>query len=110
MFHILLLLSCCYCCMLTPAAAAPAAARAATTTLRTHINFPQDRNHHRNDSQLTPPEAVLFMRRFGYLDPGPADSEALYTEDAIQRGIRQVQKFGGVPQTGVLDEKTMKVR
>ena len=49
------------------------------------------------------------MKRFGYLEPGPPDSEALYTAEAVKGAIKEVQKFGAIPQTGVLDEQTMKV-
>ncbi len=49
------------------------------------------------------------MEAFGYLDPGPADSAALYTEDAITAALTRVQKFGAIPQTGRLDDETKKV-
>ncbi len=50
------------------------------------------------------------MKRFGYLDPGPPDSEALYTEEAVRDAIQEVQRFGAIPTTGVLDQRTMEVR
>ena len=50
------------------------------------------------------------MRRFGYLESGPSDSEALYDDAAIERALRRVQKFGAISQTGRLDEETMKVK
>jgi len=50
------------------------------------------------------------MQKFGYLEPGPPDSEALYTSDAVQMALRKVQKYGALPETGVLDQKTMKVK
>lgn len=31
------------------------------------------------------------MKRFGYLDPGNPNSEALYTEQAVQQAIAKVQ-------------------
>lgn len=54
------------------------------------------------------------MRKYGYLEKrtqistGP-ESEALYREDAIVEGIKKVQKFGAIPQTGNLDEETIKL-
>ena len=50
------------------------------------------------------------MKAFGYLETGPADSEALYSSSAIVEAIQKVQKFGGLSQTGELDDKTMKVK
>ena len=35
------------------------------------------------------------------------EAENLYKEDAVVRGIRNVQKFGGISQTGVLDNETI---
>ena len=52
---------------------------------------------------------IDFMRRYGYLDAGPSDSEALYDDAAIERALKKVQKFGAISQTGRLDEDTMKV-
>ena len=50
------------------------------------------------------------MQSFGYLERGPPDSEALYTSEAIKEAISNVQKFGGLNQTGELDEVTREVR
>lgn len=49
------------------------------------------------------------MQRFGYLDQGPADVGALYSESAVSEALKTVQKFGALPQTGVLNEETVKV-
>ena len=49
------------------------------------------------------------MRQFGYLEQGTPDSEALYTHDAIVDAIKNVQKFGALPQTGELDNATLEV-
>ncbi|GLG99055.1 Matrix metalloproteinase-2 [Gryllus bimaculatus] len=53
--------------------------------------------------------AVEFMKRFGYLDPGIPNSEALYREDAIIEAIKNMQKFGAIPQTGILDSNTLQL-
>lgn len=50
------------------------------------------------------------MRRFGYLEKGPTQAEALYSGEAIIDAIKHVQKFGALPQTGVLDRRTIEVR
>lgn len=54
------------------------------------------------------------MQTFGYLEEPSAVSEGLeagflYAEDAIAEGIKNIQKFGGLQATGVLDEKTIKL-
>jgi hypothetical protein len=50
------------------------------------------------------------MRQFGYLEQGTPDSEALYSEEAIVEAIKNVQKFGDIPQTGKLDNTTLQVK
>uniref|UniRef100_A0A1Y1L9K3 Peptidase metallopeptidase domain-containing protein n=1 Tax=Photinus pyralis TaxID=7054 RepID=A0A1Y1L9K3_PHOPY len=57
-------------------------------------------------STLPTSETFDFMKRYGYLDDTP-NSEALYTEDAIRDVIKTMQKFGGIPQTGVVDNATL---
>jgi hypothetical protein len=54
------------------------------------------------------------MQTFGYLqEPSPQSegltADFLYAEDAIQNGIKNIQKFGAIETTGVLDEKTVKL-
>lgn len=49
------------------------------------------------------------MRRFGYLDQNPDDSEALYHESAIVEAIKNIQKYGALNQTGRLDAMTLDV-
>lgn len=50
-----------------------------------------------------------FMTRFGYLkkeDQGSVEESLVRVEDAV----KEVQKFGGLPQTGELDLLTLQVR
>ncbi|XP_035778118.1 matrix metalloproteinase-24-like [Anopheles albimanus] len=55
-------------------------------------------------------EMLDFMRRFGYLEKGsPSLAEALYSGEAIVDAIKHVQKFGSLPQTGVLDQRTIQL-
>ena len=49
------------------------------------------------------------MRRFGYLDQNPDDSEALYHESAIVEAIKNIQKYGALNQTGRVDAMTLDV-
>ena len=49
------------------------------------------------------------MKKFGYLDTGPSDSEALYTETAVISALAKVQEFAGLRPTGVVDKETLKV-
>lgn len=54
------------------------------------------------------------MQTFGYLQEPTVDSEGLkaeflYAEDAVVQGIRNIQKFGALSETGVLDDKTVEL-
>lgn len=51
-----------------------------------------------------------FMRKFGYLESNPMTSEAIYHEDAIVAAIKNVQKYGALNETGIVDEETLQVR
>lgn len=50
------------------------------------------------------------MKRFGYLDSGPSDSEALFTETAVISALAKVQEFAGLRPTGIMDKKTAEAR
>lgn len=57
---------------------------------------------------------ITFMQTFGYLqEPKISDeglqAEFLYAEDAVRQGIKNIQKFGGLDSTGILDDKTVKL-
>lgn len=49
------------------------------------------------------------MKKFGYIEDDDENSGALYTEDGISETIKNVQKFGALTQTGVLDNATLAV-
>lgn len=54
------------------------------------------------------------MRTFGYIDSTAQSTdlkkaEALYKEEFIIDGIRTIQKFGALEQTGILDENTIEL-
>lgn len=54
-------------------------------------------------------EQLDFMRKFGYLESGSSTSEALYHEDAVIAAIKNVQKYGALNESGILDNDTLKV-
>lgn len=47
--------------------------------------------------------------RFGYLSKTAQGAGALRTEKSVRDAIGELQKFGGLPVTGKLDEKTIKL-
>lgn len=49
------------------------------------------------------------MKRYGYLAPDTDTSAALYSEEGLSNIIKDIQKFGAVPQTGKLDNATLHV-
>ncbi|XP_073831872.1 neutrophil collagenase-like [Musca autumnalis] len=59
--------------------------------------------------EVPPAEVLNFMRRFGYLDRNPDNSEALYHESAIVEALKNIQKYGALEQTGKLDENTLEL-
>ncbi|XP_053692504.1 matrix metalloproteinase-2-like [Sabethes cyaneus] len=50
-----------------------------------------------------------FMRRYGYLEKGPNQAEALYSEEAVIMAIKNVQRYGALPETGQIDAQTIKL-
>ncbi|XP_031623107.1 matrix metalloproteinase-2-like [Contarinia nasturtii] len=67
-----------------------------------------------NQANLT--QIMGFMQKFGYLNSSARSSsiggstiDTLYHEDAIVAGIKNMQKFGSLNETGVLDEPTIKL-
>lgn len=53
-----------------------------------------------------------FMRKFGYLNSSStaSTSETLYHEDDFVAAVKNMQRYGALNQTGVLDNATIKVR
>ncbi|XP_059223657.1 matrilysin [Stomoxys calcitrans] len=62
-----------------------------------------------NGLEVPPAEVLNFMRRFGYLDKNPDNSEALYHESAIVEALKNIQKYGAINQTGKLDDMTLEL-
>lgn len=50
------------------------------------------------------------MRKFGYLASNSVLSERIYDDEVFVGAIKNMQKFGGLNQTGELDGDTLKVR
>ncbi|XP_047465008.1 matrix metalloproteinase-25 isoform X2 [Mugil cephalus] len=53
--------------------------------------------------------AVDFLSRYGYLSPPDPRTSKLQTKEGIEKAIRVMQRFGGVQETGQLDEETIKL-
>lgn len=49
------------------------------------------------------------MKHYGYLPPDTDTSAALYSEEGLYSVIKEIQRFGAIPQTGVLDNATLHV-
>lgn len=49
------------------------------------------------------------MQRFGYLEAGDGESDALYSEEGISEAIKTLQRFGNIEQTGIIDNSTLQV-
>jgi len=62
-----------------------------------------------DSSVVTPNNVVNYMQKYGYLSAGSSNSEALHTEESITDAIMQMQLFGGLQQTGILNEDTLKL-
>nr|XP_045588154.1 matrix metalloproteinase-17-like [Procambarus clarkii] len=52
---------------------------------------------------------IKFMEQFGYVQKSDNVSGALYTEQSLEEYIMKLQKFGNIPQTGVVDNATLEL-
>ncbi|CAI6362334.1 unnamed protein product [Macrosiphum euphorbiae] len=61
-----------------------------------------------NDEKVNQNQDVIkFMQTFGYLvQDGP---QALTAKDELVTALKLVQKFGGLEQTGIIDNNTLKL-
>ncbi|KAJ8284256.1 hypothetical protein COCON_G00031060 [Conger conger] len=50
---------------------------------------------------------VDWLSRYGYLPPPDARIGKLQTREGIEKGLRQMQRFAGLKETGKLDEDTL---
>ncbi|OXU31481.1 hypothetical protein TSAR_017005 [Trichomalopsis sarcophagae] len=47
--------------------------------------------------------------KFGYLPQSGLETGNLRTDDQLRDAIRSLQKFGGIPETGQVDERTQQL-
>ncbi|KAM9557927.1 matrix metalloproteinase-25-like isoform 1-T2 [Salvelinus alpinus] len=48
-----------------------------------------------------------WLSRYGYLPPPDPRTSKLQTKDGVERAIREMQRFGGLEETGRLDKDTL---
>jgi len=60
-------------------------------------------------SPITPSSVLGFMKQFGYLAQGAPNTEALHTEAAITDAVMQMQIYGGLHPSGIINEETLKL-
>jgi len=53
--------------------------------------------------------AVKYLAQFGYLPTPDPRKALLLTEDGVSKALKNLQKFGGINATGVLDDETIEL-
>ncbi|GFQ69804.1 matrix metalloproteinase-16 [Trichonephila clavata] len=48
-----------------------------------------------------------YLNQYGYLRPSPDGADNLRTEDKLREAISRMQRYGGVPVTGIVDTPTL---
>ena len=54
-------------------------------------------------------ESLSFLSQYGYLPKSESGKSFLLTPDGLSGALKQMQKFGGLEETGVLDEATLEL-
>ncbi|KAK2702686.1 matrix metalloproteinase-2-like [Artemia franciscana] len=54
-------------------------------------------------------DLMKFLQRFGYLQEGGNNTEALFKEEAVDEAVRQMQAFAGIAPTGKVDAETLEL-
>lgn len=52
---------------------------------------------------------LKFMKQYGYLVDDNGQSAAIYTEENLHAIIKNLQRFGAIEETGIIDNSTLKV-
>ncbi|XP_062382727.1 matrix metalloproteinase-25 [Sardina pilchardus] len=52
---------------------------------------------------------VDWLGRYGYLPPPDPKMGKLLTKEGLEKAIREMQRFGGIEQTGKIDSETLKL-
>uniref|UniRef100_A0A146KPQ8 Matrix metalloproteinase-25 n=3 Tax=Lygus hesperus TaxID=30085 RepID=A0A146KPQ8_LYGHE len=56
------------------------------------------------------PQSIDFLKKYGYLTGTSGGVlEALYTKESVEGAIKEAQRFGGIKETGSLNEETIKL-
>ncbi|KAK0159507.1 hypothetical protein PV327_011022 [Microctonus hyperodae] len=50
-----------------------------------------------------------YLMNFGYLPQSDLETGNLRTDDQLREAIRSLQNYGGIPETGEIDEATQKL-
>ena len=53
--------------------------------------------------------AVKYLAQFGYLPTPDPRKALLLTEDGVSKALKRLQKFGGIDETGILDDDTIEL-
>ncbi|ESN93570.1 hypothetical protein HELRODRAFT_194076 [Helobdella robusta] len=54
-------------------------------------------------------DAVSYLEKYGYLPGSDAETQAMRSKQEYMNAIKKLQRFGGIPETGEIDEATRKL-
>ena len=64
----------------------------------------QEQNLHKEND-----DSIAFLSKFGYLPRSENGKSYLLTSSGLSSALKKMQKFGGLEETGVIDEATLKL-
>ncbi|BES95657.1 matrix metalloproteinase [Nesidiocoris tenuis] len=50
---------------------------------------------------------ISYLTQFGYLPESDRETGFLRTESQLRESIKNLQRFGNIPETGEMDDKTL---